>query len=389
MPGPDGWDEADDADAARGVPFRPMSISEMLDGAIAGIRRRPRATLGLSVAAATVIQVTSSVAAYFFIGEQARDEITPDVLMESLGAQLTLSLLGLVLSAFGILLLAGLVAPILGRELVGMPIGPRQAWRDARPRIGRLVATAAAVMGMSLGALVVPLVPFVLLIAAGARPAFAVLAGLFGFPVGIALMVWLYILFVQAVPAVVMERQTVGGALRRAMTLSKGRWFRTCGTLLLALLVTVFMGFFALRIPFLFVQLIFFGDSSGSGATMGALAVDTAGRIVSWSVVMPFDAGVIAVLYMDRRMRREGFDLDLRTRGRSAAAVAAKAREAAGAQAAPGAPETLGGRGAAGERDGGGGRNGPGDRAGEQDEGFIDLWRTGPAQARPWTGAGT
>ncbi|SNS47714.1 hypothetical protein [Actinomadura mexicana] len=376
MPGPDGWD--DDAGAtgvARGVPFRPMSISEMLDGAIAGIRRRPRATLGLSVAVCTVIQVTSSVAAYFFIGDEARDEVTPDLLMESLGAQLTLSLLGLVLSAFGILLLAGLVAPILGRELLGMPAAPGQAWRDARPRLGRLVATASAVMGVSLGALVLPVVPFLLLIAAGERPAFAVLAGIFGFPLGIGLMVWLYILFVQAVPAVVLERRTVGGALRRAMTLSKGRWFRTCGTLLLALLVTVFMGFFALRIPFLFAQLIFFGDSSGSGSTMGALAVDTVGRIVSWSVVMPFDAGVIALLYMDRRMRREGFDLDLRTRGRSAAAVAA------------------GERGAAGEQ---------GD--GERDEGFIGLWRTGPAQtgpaqtgpaqtgyaqARPWTGAGT
>jgi hypothetical protein len=360
MPGPDGWDDdADATDVVRGVPFRPMSISEMLDGAIAGIRRRPRTTLGLSVAVSTVIQVTSSVAAYFFIGDEARDEVTPDVLLESLGAQLTLSLLGLVLSAFGILLLSGLVAPILGRELVGLPIAPRQAWRDARPRLGRLVVVAASVIGISLGVLVLPLAPFLAAIVAGARPAVGVLAGIFGFPIGIALMVWLYILFVQAVPAVVLERQTVNGALRRAVTLSKGRWWRTCGTLLLAILVTVFMGFFALRIPFLFVQLIFFGDSSGSGSTMGALAVDTVGRIVSWSVVMPFDAGVIALLYMDRRMRREGFDLDLRTRGRSAAALAGgdSAREPAGDH--------------------------------DPEEGFVGLWRTEPAQERPRTGAGS
>ncbi|MFA1539756.1 hypothetical protein [Actinomadura monticuli] len=354
MPGPDGWDDdAGAADAVRGVPFRPLSISEMLDGAIAGIRRRPRTTLGLAVAISTVIQVTSSVAAYFFIGRDARDEVTPDVLLESLGAQVTLTVLGLVLSAYGILLMSGLVAPILGRELVGLPMAPRQAWRDARPRLGRLAATAAAVMGISLGALVLPIVPFFALIAVDAHPALGAVAAIIGFPLGIGLMVWLYILFVQAVPAVVLERQTVTGALRRAVTLSKGRWFRTCGTLLLALLVTVFMGFFALRIPFLIIQLVFFGDASGSGATMGALAVDTAGRIVSWSVVLPFDAGVIALLYMDRRMRREGFDLDLRIRGRSAAAVA-------GAE-----------------------RTGPPDR----DDGFVDLWRTDPAPAHPWTGA--
>ncbi|CND89920.1 transmembrane protein [Mycobacterium tuberculosis] len=353
MPGPDGWDD-DAADVLRGVPFRPMSISEMLDGAIAGIRRRPRTTLGLSVAISAVIQTASSVAAYFFIGDAARDEVTPEVLLESLGAQTTLSVLGLVLSAFGILLMAGLVAPILGRELVGMPMAPRQAWRDARPRLGRLAGTAAAVMGVSLGALLLPAVPFFALIAVDAHPALGALAGIVGFPLGIALMVWLYILFVQAVPAVVLERRTVTGALRRAVTLSKGRWFRTCGTLLLALLVTVFMGFFALRIPFLIAQLVFFGDASGSGATMGALAVDTAGRIVSWSVVLPFDAGVIALLYMDRRMRREGFDLELRSRGRSAAAVIS----AAG-----------------------------GDPGGAREDGFIDLWRTDPVPARPWTGA--
>jgi hypothetical protein len=373
MPGADSWDD-DATDVVRGVPFRPMSISEMLDGAIAGIRRRPRTTLGLSVAVSTVIQVTSSIAAYFFIGDEARDEVTPDVLLESLGAQSTLSLLGLVLSAFGILLLSGLVAPILGRELVGLPIAPRQAWRDARPRLGRLVAVAAAVIGISLGALVLPVAPFILLIAAGARPAFGVLAGIFGIPIGLGLMVWLYILFVQAVPAVVLERQTVSGALRRAVTLSKNRWWRTFGTLLLAMLVTVFMGFFALRIPFLFVQLILFGDSSGSGSTMGALAVDTLGRIVSWSVVIPFDAGVIALVYMDRRMRREGFDLDLRMRGRSAAAVAARDR---------GDQVRHDERGEH-DRQGANGRE-----AGEQEEGFIGLWRTGPAQARPWTGTGS
>lgn len=362
MPGPDGWDDdAGATDVVRGVPFRPMSISELLDGAIAGIRRRPRATLGLSVAISTVIQVTSSVAAYFFIGNEARDEVTPDVLLESLGAQLTLTVLGLVLSACGILLMAGLMAPILGRELVGMPIAPRQAWRDARPRLGRLAGTAAAVMGASLGALALAVLPFFALIAADAHPAFGVIAGLLGFPLGIGLMVWLYILLVQAVPAVVLERRTVTGALRRAVTLSKGRWFHTCGTLLLALLVTVFMGFFALRIPFLFVQLVFFGDASGDGATMGALAVDTLGRIVSWSVVLPFDAGVIALLYMDRRMRREGFDLELRSRGRSAAAVIA------GGPAHEPADEPAG------------------EPAGE--DGFIDLWRTDPVPARPWTGA--
>ena len=320
----------------------------MLDGAIAGIRRRPRTTLGLSVAISTVVQVAGSVTAYYFVGRDARGEVTPEVLLDSVGAQVSLGLAGMILSAYGILLMAGMMAPILGRELLGFAIGPGQAWRDVRPRLIRLAVTAGVVMVVPLLAFALPALPFFLLLVVGAHPALAVLAGIAGFPVGVGLMVWLYVLLVQAVPAVVLERQTVIGALARAKTLSRGHWLRTCGTLLLALVVTMFMGFFALRIPFLIVQLMFFGTEPEGGSAVAALAIDTLGRIVSWSVVLPFDAGVITLLYMDRRMRREGFDLDLRLKGRSAAAIA-----------------------------------GDGEDKGD---GFIDLWRHGQVAARPGAG---
>jgi hypothetical protein len=90
-------------------------------------------------------------------------------------------------------------------------------------------------------------------------------------------------------------------------------------------------------------------------------------------VVLPFDAGVIALLYMDRRMRREGLDLDLRTRGRSAAALAAASGRDEG-----------GGSGAGGE---GGSGDGNGHAGDGDSEGFIDLWRPRPAGA--WHGTGS
>ncbi|GLZ10313.1 hypothetical protein Acsp04_05480 [Actinomadura sp. NBRC 104425] len=344
-----------DADLLGGdIPFRPLSISEMLDAAIACIRRHPRATLGLSIGVSTVIQVLGSLLAYYFIGPEAREEITPGVLVRSIGTQFILGAIGLVLSAYGILLVAGLLSPLIGRQLLGLPTSPRQAWRDARPRMGRLAAVAALIVTGSLAALVLPNAPLLLLIAAEGPVEAIIIAGVFGVPAGLAAMVWVYVLLVPAVPAVVMERQNVAGALRRARTLSRGRWWRTCGTLLLALMITVFMGMFALRAPFLLVQLAVFGDAESTGASVGALAVDTLGRIVSWSVVLPFDAGVIALLYVDRRMRREGFDLELRTRTRPASAPGGGAPAAD----APDGPEAA-------------------------DDGFFELWRPAPLAARP------
>ncbi|MFI0357243.1 hypothetical protein [Actinomadura sp. 9N407] len=339
------------------IPFRPLSISEILDGAIACIRLYPRAVLGPSLLLTTVIQVAGSVAAYFFVGRTARDEVTPGWVVRSVGTQFTLGAFGLVLSALAIVLLAGLMGPVIGRGLFGRRVSLRGAWRDTRPRLGRLILTALAVTLIPLLALALPILPFALFIVTDAPAGIGVLAGIIGFPLGAVLMVWLYVLLVLAAPAVVMERQTVGGALKRAHALSRGRWWRTFGTCLLAILVTVFMGFFALRIPFLLVELLFFGSGSGGeSATMLALAVDTVGRIVSWTVVLPFDAGVITLLYLDRRMRREGFDLELRTR--------AHERAAARTSSVPSVPTAPAGNGRSPEG------------APSGDDEFFEAWRT-------------
>ncbi|MQY07111.1 hypothetical protein [Actinomadura macrotermitis] len=320
MPRPDGWDDDPASLLGGDIPFRPMSMAEMLDGSIAGIRRDPRFVLGMSVAVSTVIQVVGSVAAYYFIGRGARGEITPDVLLRSVGGQFVLGVLGLVLSAVGILVVAGLLAPLFGRALFGMPAVRRTAWRDARGRLPALAGLALLIVAVPLLGLLIPTAPLIALLAVEGHPALIVLAGIVGVPVGLFLMTWLYVLLVMAVPALVLERLGVGAALRRARALSRGRWWRTAGTLLLTLLITVFMGFFALRVPFMIVELLFFGDADGGWPLVLGLAVDTLGRIVAWSIVIPFDAGVIVLLYLDRRMRREGFDLDLRTRAAAAPA---------------------------------------------------------------------
>jgi hypothetical protein len=203
----------------------------------------------------------------------------------------------------------------MGRTLFGLPAGRGQVWRDARPRVGRLLGVATLIMVISVGAGALPVVPFVIAAATPDSPVgIGILTGVIGFSVGFVLMVWLYVLFVLAAPAVVMERRGAFGSLARARRLVRGRWWRTCGILLLTLLITIFMGFFALRIPFVVAEFVFFGNDLSGTEVFLQLALDTAGRIVSWTLTTPFDAGVIALLYIDRRMRREGFDLELQTR---------------------------------------------------------------------------
>lgn len=296
------------------IPFRPLGVAELLDGSITCIRRNPRPVLGLSVLITAIVQLLHTLGGYLMLSEAAREEATPAPLMRTLGAQATLGALSMLMAAYGTLALAGMLGPVVARTLVDRAVTLRQAWRDIRPVFGRLLVTAAVVLAIPLLAAALPLLPFVALLATGGPAVLGVPAAMIGFPAAGALMIWLYVLLVPALPVVALERQSVPGALRRAWWLSRGRWWHSLGTLLLALIVTVLMGFLALRLPFLVAQLILFGEDATDGALLGSLAIDTLGRIVSWSLITPFDAGVIALLYADHRMRREGFDLEVHIR---------------------------------------------------------------------------
>jgi hypothetical protein len=295
------------------IPLRPLGVSETLDAAITSVRRNPRAVLGLALILTSAVQVTLTLVTYFLVGRSATDEITPGLLERSVGTQFLLAAIGLILTAYIVLLLAGMLAPVLGRTLFGLPGTLRQAWRDVRPSLVRLVAVATITMALSLAAFAVPVIPFILSVAGNAPAGLSVLAAVIGFPLGLALTVWLYVLCVLAAPALVMERQGVPQAFRRARQLLRRRWWRVCGTLLLTLLITIFIGLIA-QVPFFVLTNVLFGQNPTGWAELIALGLGTVGRIVSWSLIGPFDAGVIALLYIDLRMRREGLDLELQTR---------------------------------------------------------------------------
>src|SRR5918999_1827118 len=172
---------ADRADLLGGdIPLRPLGVAEILDGAIVNIRHNPKGVLGLSLVVTTVVQVLQSLVTYFLIDDAVSGEIAPVPVTESVGAQITVSTLGLLMSAYVVLLLAGMLGPAMGRTLFGMPTSPGQVWRDSRPRLLRLIGVATVIMLLSVSAAVLPAVPFILAIATDAPAAVGVLYGIIG-----------------------------------------------------------------------------------------------------------------------------------------------------------------------------------------------------------------
>jgi len=111
--------------------------------------------------------------------------------------------------------------------------------------------------------------------------------------------VYLWIIWLVAMPALLIEGQTGFAALRRSRELVAGRWWATFGTYVLAYV-------FALIVNLVIGTIIGAAFSSASGRAAQGVAI-AIGDVASAVVTTPFVAAVVALLYFDLRHRREGF----------------------------------------------------------------------------------
>jgi hypothetical protein len=118
--------------------------------------------------------------------------------------------------------------------------------------------------------------------------------------------IYFYVAWSVAVPALVMEDFRGMKALSRSRKLVEGFWWRALGLLLITGLLSSIIGG---ALGAVFVAL--FGAIGGS--TLEYIGQGL-GSIISAVITTPASAAVIAVLYFDLRVRKEGFDLELLAR---------------------------------------------------------------------------
>lgn len=289
------------------IPLRPIGVGEILDGAVTAIRFNPRAMLGLSAAVAVVTQVIQLLAVTWFLGDLVdvstaaqSGTLTVDEATGLLGRTLAAASAAGLISFVAVLLLTGLLTLVVSRAVLGERMTAAQAWQALRPSLGRLFGLVVVLALASVAFLAI-----VTLIGVALRD-----AGVLVFLVGIGAFVWAAVRLCLAPTALVLERASIGDAIRRSWAIVRGAWWRTFGILLLAAIITAIVGRI-LQIPF---ALVGGGDPLSGGATgLGAwqLVMTALGGIVASTITWPFTAGVAVLLYVDRRMRREGLDLEL------------------------------------------------------------------------------
>jgi hypothetical protein len=272
------------------IPLHPLAVGEIIDGAVTTMRKYPKLLIGAAAVVAAITQIIGLLLQLPFLDDlnsvAALDPntMTPDQALEQftrgLSGFLTGTLVSVVLVVIGTVFLSGFITVVVGHAVLGRPVTFTQAWEEFKPRLlpllgATLLSTLLIVVGVIL----------------------CILPG-----------IWLGVMFSLIGPALVLERCGVGAAFGRSKALVNGAWWRTFGILLLAGLIAGVISWI-ISLPFELVSLA--TTDSTVALSAGALVLTTIGGIVAQTITLPFNSAVNVLVYVDRRMRAEGMDIEL------------------------------------------------------------------------------
>ncbi len=300
------------------IPLRPLGLGEILDGAFQACRKNPLATFGTAILFQVVISVLTLLLTVGLFGSIAQlDPVDPS--MDEV-AGLATSLVSVatalvVLSSVGVLILQGVLVIPIARAVLNERTSFVQLWKLAVRRILPLLGLGFLLLLLVIAGLTVLVVIAVLLaMLLGQDSVWLIVLGTLG---SLALIVWLSIKLVLAPAVLMLEGAGPLTSLRRSWTLTSRNWWRTFGILILtSIIVSIITSVISTPLSLLATQFVSFSDSPAElgEELMNSLPILLVGQLITavfGAIGYAFQAGVTALLYVDLRIRREGFDVVL------------------------------------------------------------------------------
>lgn len=284
--------------------MRPMSTGEILDRAFQVLRRHFRvlvATALLGTAPALLLYAVLGVPYGMTTTSNGVPALAPAA-----------GLLILLMFLSGLIVWAALARQVDRAATdgeVSIGDGLKAGVRSLLRLIGASIVAYLALIGVMLPSMIVG---GILAAVMGPRTdnpvGIAVLVIVVAVPVLVGVVVWSSIALLM-LPAIVVERVGPIHALRRANALAKGARVKLCA---IALISWVIVMLAMVGLPMLFgVGLRVWDPASAGTISAGTLYLQQAITFLVGGVTTPFLAAAMVYAYYDRRVRREGYDVEI------------------------------------------------------------------------------
>jgi hypothetical protein len=275
------------------IPLRPLNVGDMISGSIATIVRNPRTTL-IPAIVVSVIQgalgIVITLGYRKFLDAPGSNDLRS--VLDTASAALLSSIVAVVLAA--------IVTVAATADVLGNRISLREAWKQVRPRVW-------ALLGLSIVTGVLEVLGLVLFVAPG---------------------VYLWGIWAVATPVLIMERVGIRAAMDRSAALVKGTFWRAWGIAALAMVIAGAIGFFASLVGTLLSvgSGVITADELSHSSTLpiGYLVITAVTATIVGVFTAPFASAMVALLYVDLRMRKEGLAGVLQQSAAAQKAVAAQ-----------------------------------------------------------------
>jgi hypothetical protein len=135
--------------------------------------------------------------------------------------------------------------------------------------------------------------------------------GLVSVPVFICVMVWFWVrVYYLPVPALMLEPIGIFGALARGFALTRKQFRRTFGIALLTMLVVGVAANF-LGLPIGIIGQVAAVAVQARFAVLVLVVTQALTQVVTAAFTTPFTSAVTSLQYLDQRMRKEAYDVEL------------------------------------------------------------------------------
>ena len=307
------------------IPLRPLSFGTLLGASFQVMRRNPRPTfgIGLLLNGGLALVFAAIIASITFLTvsrlETAAQTDVDEIGAGAIGLGVVASLIPMALSIVISGIMQGIISLEVARATLGEKLRFSGLWRLAKGRIGALIGwTALITVALLLVIVVAALIIFVIVSVGGEAGVLVgvVIALLLG---GGALVVSAWVgTKLALVPSVLMlERLGLMASIRRSWSLTNGYFWKTLGIMLL---VNTIVGAATqiITTPLSFIAGIGSVLINPTGDPTLGITLVVVGYVLTLVASLVFGvigsilaSSVVALIYIDIRMRKEGLDLEL------------------------------------------------------------------------------